>query len=208
MHECLLLVSGSKGRAKLLRDAGIDFEVVEHSSDEWINVDGLSQDQTVCAIALDKMNSFKFPSHIERRNRVLALAGDTLVFSQDGEVFGKPKDKSDAIRMLRRFRHEPVRVVSGCCLREFRPTFGGKWVTADTKTFVGRAEIFYSIPEYMLEPYFKAEPNYLDVCGGAKIEGFGAQFVKWISGSYTTIQGIPMFELRQELEKLNFFENR
>ncbi|MCX5922118.1 MAG: Maf family protein [Candidatus Dependentiae bacterium] len=38
------------------------------------------------------------------------------------------------------------------------------------------------------------------------IEEFGAQFLKVIHGSYLTIVGLPLFELREALEELDFFD--
>ena len=37
------------------------------------------------------------------------------------------------------------------------------------------------------------------------IEGCGGQFLQWVRGSYTTIVGLPMFELREALEEIGFY---
>ncbi|MDZ4154758.1 Maf family protein, partial [Methylicorpusculum sp.] len=37
------------------------------------------------------------------------------------------------------------------------------------------------------------------------IEGFGEQFLKKITGSYSTVIGLPLFEVRQALDELGFF---
>lgn len=205
MDQVLLLVSGSKGRAELLRDSGIPFEVVEHRSKEDIDRTGLSHEELVCRLALDKMEKIIFPDYAQANEHIFALSADTIVLNCHGEVLEKPKDKDDAIRMLKSLAEGPVKVFTGCCLRKFRPRSDG-WLVEQTKQFYSVSEIMYSIPEHMLEKYFSVNPDFLKISSAATIEGYGSQFTKWVKGSYSSIQGIPMFEMRQELEAMGFFK--
>jgi predicted house-cleaning NTP pyrophosphatase (Maf/HAM1 superfamily) len=41
-------------------------------------------------------------------------------------------------------------------------------------------------------------------CGAGRIEDFGENFLKSVNGSYTTILGLPMFELRRALKEIGF----
>jgi len=41
-------------------------------------------------------------------------------------------------------------------------------------------------------------------CGAGMVEGFGASFLKSINGSYSAVIGLPLFELRDALKKLDF----
>lgn len=207
MDQVLLLVSKSKGRAQLLRDAGIAFEVVDHKSDENVDRTGLNVHELACAIAMDKMEKVVFPEFVKSGNNIFAFSADTFVQTPEGEIFEKPKDEEDAVRMLKVLAKAPFDVFTGCCLRKFRPSSDG-WQVEQTKQFVGYSQISYKIPEKLIDWYFSVVPDFLKISSAATIEGPGAQFTEWIKGSYTSIQGIPVFELRQELEAMGFFQKK
>jgi septum formation protein len=204
MPKMLLLVSSSKGRAQLLTAAGFTFQIVTHRSLEDTDPTGLTPSQLVSAIAKDKMRTLVIPELPISMTEIVALSADTLAFSEDGQSFGKPKDKAHAISMLAKFRAAPIQVVSGCCLKKFSRLANGQWHETHERIFAESAEIFYALPANMLEWYFTAVPDFLSAAGGARVEGPGAQFVQWVRGSYTAIMGLPMFELRQELEAIGF----
>ena len=60
------------------------------------------------------------------------------------------------------------------------------------------------MPDNWIDIYLEKTP-YLDVSGGMAIEKYGNQFLKTVQGSYSTIIGLPLFEVREALEKLGFF---
>jgi len=63
----------------------------------------------------------------------------------------------------------------------------------------------FVIPDHWIDRYL--EHSWAMIASGAiAVEFYGAQFLQWIDGSYTTVMGLPMFELRQDLEKLGFFD--
>ncbi len=205
LEKKILLVSSSKGRIQLLKEAAIDFEIVGHSSEENAEFEGFLPKQYVCKIAQGKMDSITLPnSNLSEGKQFLALSADTLAFAKTGEILGKPKDKVDAMRMFKVLAQGPVEVWTGCCLKKFRAR-SGQWITEKTVNFPVCTRVFFIIDEKKIQTYFQMYPNYLNISSSATIDGFGAQFVKWIRGSYTNVLGLPMFEVRQNLAKLGFF---
>src|SRR5688572_17469594 len=90
---CIILASQSPRRAQLLESAGIEFEVDPADVDETVR-NGEAPDAYALRIAREKAGTVaaRHPSRI-------VLAADTIVV-QDGEVFGKPAGRDDAVRML------------------------------------------------------------------------------------------------------------
>lgn len=204
MSVKLLLLSSSQGRMRLLQEANIAFQVLPHSSLEDRSPVGLSPEELVVAIAQDKMQTLVLPPLPATTTEILILAADTLVFAADGEVCGKPVNEQEARRMLDKFATSSINVVTGCCLQKMQLNKLQQWEVVATRTFSGKAELLYAVPKEAHAEYFEAIANFLNIAGGAQVEGYGAQFVQWINGSYTTIQGLPMFELREELKAIGF----
>lgn len=59
--------------------------------------------------------------------------------------------------------------------------------------------------ELWLEHFLAAEPNLVSFAGALAVDGYASQFVKSINGSYTAILGLPLYEVREALEQLGFF---
>lgn len=204
MEKTLFLVSGSAGRAQVLREAKINFQVLDHASEEAIDFHGLSPKDFVCKIALDKMDQIILPESLSKTVKTfLALSADTLVFTKDGQHLTKPKDTQDAKKMLKILSQGPVDVWTGCVLRKFQ-LISGQWKAKKTKVFSDLTKVFYSISESEFERYFAECPSYLKISSSAAIEGFGAQYTKWIRGNYSNVLGLPIFKLKTELKKFGF----
>lgn len=202
----LYLASQSKTRQQLLEIADIPFKLISHKSDERVSDSGLSFEQYVLAIAQEKMQEIIYPpkSEIEFNKPYFFLTSDTLVRGlSSSEVFGKPKDLQDAKRMLRALRDQTILVATACCLE--KKIFDGKeWKNIDQKHWVVTATAEYCVDEESLDKYLEKVPSALSIASGATIEGYGHNFVKTIDGSYSAALGLPIFELRQILKKMNF----
>lgn len=204
MEKTLFLVSGSAGRAQLLREAKINFQILDHSSEEKIDFKGLSPKEFVCKIAQDKMDRAVLPEFSTKiGSQFLALSADTLVFTKNDQYLGKPKDTADAVRMLKLLSQGPVGVWTGCVLRKFK-FVSGHWSVKKTKIFSELTRVFYSIDDAQIPRYFDQCPSYLSISSSAKIEGFGAQYTRWVRGNYSNVLGLPMFKLQKELKKFGF----
>jgi predicted house-cleaning NTP pyrophosphatase (Maf/HAM1 superfamily) len=66
------------------------------------------------------------------------------------------------------------------------------------------ADYVFDVPDAWLDIYLEKSRG-LVASGAIAIEEFGSQFLKTVHGSYTTIVGLPMYELREALEKIGFF---
>lgn len=207
MSDFIYLASGSHSRQELLRLANLPFFVVKQTAnEEIIKRDGTLQN-VVCAIAQEKMRCATLP-HGKREGEIAyVLSADTMGVSNSGEIFGKPKDQADAIRMLKSYRSGAQTGTAFClnkCVWQ-----AGAWQTLAQVTCYVDATYVFNVPDDMLALYFQHTMerfgiSYLDVSGAVAIEDYGLQFVTNFQGSFTAVIGLPLYELRQELAKMGF----
>lgn len=183
----LILASGSPRRRELLAQMGVDFEVVVSEADE--NLAGDPR-QVVETLALRKADAVR-GAYADR----FILAADTLV-SVDGEVFGKPRDEGDALRMVRALSGRSHQVYSGVCL--YAPHRAAPLVRhAVTEVrFAPMSE--REIGAYVAsgEPFGKA--------GGYAIQGLAGMYVQSIRGSFSNVVGLPTCLVREMLRECNY----
>ncbi len=117
------------------------------------------------------------------------LSADTVV-TQDDRLMGKPGDRREALAMLRRLSAQEHRVYTAVALMD------GQLRTGVSCTRVR----FRAIDDREAEAYWRSgEPR--DKAGGYAIQGLGAVFVEAISGSYSGVMGLPLFETAQLLQQ-------
>jgi septum formation protein len=205
VKDFLFLGSQSTSRQKLLKMVGIPFIVVPHSSDEQLCKGELSLEEYVMAIAHEKMHTLQLPNpHSIDKKYIHVLTADTLVFLiQSERIFGKPKNIEDAKNMLRSMRNEDVKVATGCCLNRYIAC-NGQWLLDKTVQWTASAEVQFYIDEAFVETFYDHEPTALLAAGGVIIDGYGQLFCRSIKGAYSTVIGLPLFDLFLELKKMDF----
>lgn len=205
MNNILYLGSQSSSRHKLLQDAQVPFVVLGHTSDEVVNVHGLSFHEHVLAVARGKMKTLMLPDPTTVTSEyIFVLTADTLIrLSQTGTILGKPKDRVHAREMLEAESLEPLEIVTGCCLDKLQ-NVNGTWVVREQKHWVTAATAEFAVPSNEIETYLDKQPIALLCCGAGMVEGFGAQYLKSINGSYSSVIGLPLFELQSALKSLGF----
>jgi septum formation protein len=206
MKDTLYIGSQSKHRQQLLEWSEIKYKVLKHKSDECgVDLkDGLMQ--YAIGIARSKMEHVIFPQkHEVETEKLFVLTVDTIVVAAESkEIFGKAKDLDDARRMLKILQKEPADVITGCCL-EKRMWKDDSLQVVDKIHWATNALVEFCVEDEMIEAYLKKVPGILHVAGAVMIEHpFGQQFCKQVQGSYSTIIGLPLFELRENLKRLGF----
>lgn len=202
MSHILLLASKSASRKKLLEDAKIPFQCIDQDADETKCDWNLSLDKVVESIALYKMEHALIPEAL-MTGSCFVLTADTLSQDiQDGTIHGKPVDRADAIEKIKKARQGSYLCTAFCLDKKIKK--GATWHTQERIVQVVSAEHYFDIPDQWIEKYLDNSLG-LSASNAIAIEGYGEQFLKSVHGSYSTIVGLPMFELRQALEKLNFF---
>ncbi len=118
------------------------------------------------------------------------LAADTTVHV-DGAILEKPHSEADCVRMLGLLSGRGHQVYTGLCVIS-----GAGQALSCTETEV----VFRRISRDEMSAYWASgEPQ--GKAGAYAIQGLGAVFVEKISGSYTNVMGLPLFETAQALRR-------
>jgi len=175
----LFLASKSLRRRVLLGQIGVRFEVLDMDPDET-RLPGEAPDSYVLRLALDKARAGR--AKLGSLSCSPVLAADTAVVVDD-RILGKPKDRAEAIAMLRLLSGRTHRVLSGVALVGER----------EQRTLSVSAVCFRTVSVQEAEAYWESgEPS--DKAGGYAIQGLGALFVADLRGSYSGVMGLPLFE--------------
>ena len=182
----IYLASRSPRRAELLTQIGLEFQTISIDVDESLK---------------KRESAIEF---VERLAREKAIAGHQLALSKhipvvgsdtciclDKQIIGKPLDKLHAKQILQKLsgrRHEVLTAVA--VVNE------SKLVSKVQTSSVSMR----NITEQEIDAYLNTgEP--MDKAGAYAIQGVGALFVKSISGSYSGIMGLPLFETAKILQE-------
>lgn len=114
----------------------------------------------------------------------LVLAADTVV-SAGRRIMGKPADADEARRFLTLLAGRRHKVTTGIALRLPDGTLRAK--TVETAVKIKR------LSAQELQAYLDSG-EWRGKAGGYAIQGIGAAFVPWISGSYSNVVGLPLVE--------------
>jgi septum formation protein len=182
----LVLASASPRRQELLARLSIPF-TVEPSHIPELHPPGPPA-AALAAVALDKARA------VARRwtaGRAVILGADTEVVL-DGRYMGKPRDATDAVRILSALGGRTHEVITGVALVE-APT-GREATTAVTTRVTMAAATQEEIAAYVAtgEPFDKA--------GGYAVQGLGAQLVAHVDGCLSNVVGLPVETTRRLLE--------
>lgn len=195
--------SKSEPRKMLLEEAQIPFIVVSQNADESQCDWGLPLPQLVLSIALYKMQHVILPDGTKDGDICFVLTADTMSHDKTGKIHGKPVHRADAIEKIKATREGSFLCTAFCLDRKVWRE--GKWEIEERVADIVSAEFSFIIPDEWIDTYLEKVP-FLDVSGGIAVERYGNQFLKTVQGSYATIIGLPLFEVRQSLEKLGFYK--
>lgn len=171
----LLLASASPRRAELLRAAGFSFDIHPANADESVHP-GEQAAAYVHRVAEAKARVVV--AHAATR---VVLAADTTVVV-NGEIFGKPEGKDDAVRMLRALRGRRHEVMTGVTLAA-----AARMMTRVETTAVEFAPL--SDDEIN---WYVASGEPVDRAGAYAVQGLASRFVTRVEGSYANVVGLPV----------------
>ncbi len=203
MKNTLLFASKSVPRRELLQKVQIPFSIIAQDADESQCDWALPFPQLLASIAVHKMNHVILPEGKEDEH-CYVLTVDTMLQTLEGTVLGKPSSKEAATKMIQASRDGGV-VASAFCLDK-KIFKNDEWIVDQRIQKYVSAKYVLDFPDSWIEKYFEEYPEYLNIAGALIVEEYGMQFVKTIDGSYSTAIGLPLYELREALESLNFFE--
>ena len=186
----LLLASQSPRRRELVTLLGMPVEVTAADVDESL-LPNESPADYVRRLAEAKARA-GCPPH-PKSPRQVVIGSDTAV-ADAGEILGKPRDASDAARMLNRLRGRTHQVYTGIAVYE--PQSERLFSDISVSDVPMRAYSDAEIAAYI------ATGDPLDKAGAYAIQHPDFQPVEHFSGCYASVMGLPLCHLARLLKKL------
>jgi len=178
LQPMLYLASNSPRRAELLTQIGISYARVKADVEEVLQV-GESAERYVSRLALQKAQAGFVNSAQDRPT----LGADTIVVIGD-HILEKPRDQAHAAEMMLMLSGNTHQVFTAIALVDKQQ---------QKQCLVTTSVTFKTLTELEISDYWHTnEP--LDKAGGYGIQGVGGKFVSHISGSYSAVVGLPLYE--------------
>lgn len=185
LQRKLILASKSPRRSFLLKQAGFEFEVNAVDIDEDNYPRDLPVAEVAAYLAREKAQAAK---HFITNDEII-IASDSVVIL-DNEIFGKPSDYNDALRILRALSGRMHLVITGVCLLSTEKEEVFSEVAKVYMEELSDEEIDYYIHTY--QPYDKAGAYAIQ-------EWIGLCKVSKIEGTTSNIMGLPIHLVYQKL---------
>ena len=181
----LILASQSPRRQYLLKELGLDFEILAPQVRENYPPE-LNPVQV--AVHLAELKSENFDAS-RFSDKTILITADTIV-SVAGEILGKPGNYQEAVMMLQKLSGRKHDVITAVCLRSRRKK----------KIFHVISSVFFKELNQDEIDYYIGNFRPFDKAGGYGIqEWIGYIGISKIEGSFFNIMGLPVKELYEEL---------
>ena len=184
----VILASGAPRRRELIAGLGVNYEVRILPDVDESYPDTLQGEEIPLYIAKEKADAYIPMMQPDE----LIITADTIVWL-DGEVLGKPRDREDALQMLRTMSGRTHEVFTGVCI-----------TTTDwQRSFTAQTEVRFATLSEDEIIYYVDNFKPMDKAGAYGVqEWIGFIGVENISGSYYNIMGLPVQKLYRELLKV------
>jgi septum formation protein len=196
----IYLASQSPRRRELLKQIGVNFEMLLLRADPRRNmaVDetplaGEQPDSYVRRVSQAKATAGYAALRFRNLPSFPVLAADTTV-TLDGKIFGKPDTAQQAAAMLHQLSGREHQVLSAVAI------VMDEHVEVAVSTSTVR---FATLSEERIRRYLHTR-EHTDKAGGYAIQGQAGAFIEQLSGSYSGVMGLPLFETVQLLQRFGY----
>ena len=184
MQSKIILASASPRRIEILKNHGVEAEVIPADIDE-------STDESTPPHILCMYNALKKALNVyERVSEGIIIAADTIVYCEG--VIGKPMNEEAAFNTLSMLRGRTHSVYSGVALIDV-------W-TGEKTIFFDRTDVTFTLYSDEDIRAYIATGEPMDKAGSYAIQGEWARFVSLTVGDFSNVVGLPWKKLETELK--------
>ncbi|XP_011176676.2 dTTP/UTP pyrophosphatase [Zeugodacus cucurbitae] len=186
----IVLASSSPRRQQLIRSIGLDIELCPSNFEENLDYHDFKEFAEFVETTADgKAEEVYQRLHAADPTADLLVIGADTMVTMGEEVYGKPKDAADAVRMLTNLSGKCNRTHTGISLRHSK---GRRHFTETTDVYFG------VLTKEQIQDYVDSgEP--LDKAGAYGIQGIGGSLIEKIEGDYYCVMGLPLHRLCKEI---------
>ena len=198
----IVLASKSPRRKELLEQAGVHFIVRASEVDETLD-DALQNDPATAVGVLAERKAGAVVQELlaeKPQDAWVVIGSDTMVVL-NGEIFGKPRNLSQAKHMLRALSGATHEVMTGVSVWLVNGDANGK-VSVGKKTFTDISKVtFHTLSDEQIDEYLKMGESF-DKADAYAVQGHAGSFVADIEGAVDTVIGLPVGRLLKEFPDL------
>ncbi|HEX5320420.1 MAG TPA: Maf family protein [Stellaceae bacterium] len=184
MTARLVLASASPRRLDLLRQIGIEPDIVDPADIDETPLPGELPRLHAARLARAKAETVR-----RRHPDALVLAADTVV-ACGRRILGKPETEAEARQFLTLLSGRRHRVIGAIVVMNPNDNISSREIVSQV--------LFKRLTNIEIARYLATE-EWRGKAGGYAIQGKAAAFVAWMSGSYSNVVGLPLFEAAQLL---------
>lgn len=189
----IYLASASPRRKELLKQVGLSFKTMPSTVEEKITK--TEPQEVVEELSYQKAVDVCGRLAADGKEEFVVIGADTVV-SCWGDILGKPKDREEAVSMLKRLQGGSHQVYTGVTLAWKYKDMSAMYATFSECTDV----TMYTMTEEDIRQYVDSgEP--MDKAGAYAIQGLCAAYIQGICGDYNNVVGLPVGRVCQELKK-------
>ena len=189
MNKKIILASKSKVRKKILEENGISCSVEPSNIDEDLIKNSLLKEGASPEIISKNLAELKSNKISQKKNGELVLGADSVI-DLNGTIISKPKNREDALLVLKKLNGKKHYLISSVCISK-----NGSMIW----NYTDKAELtMKQMTDNQLKDYLeKIKDEALYAYNVYQIEGEGRNLFSKIDGDEDTIMGLPIKQIKE-----------
>ena len=190
----IILASKSGVRRKILKENGINCEVLPSNVDEDQIKESMLKEKATPELISKNLAELKANKISRKKNDHLVLGADSVI-DLNGELISKPKNREEAFNILEKLNGQKHQLISSVCISKNGAMV---WNFTDASTLTMKKLNSDEIKSYLT----KINDKELYAYGVYQIEAGGKNLFSKIDGDENTIMGLPIKQIKQYLVTL------
>ena len=190
----IILASNSKVRKKILDENKIDSKVLPSNVDEELVKKSLIKENASPDIISKNLAELKANKISLKFSGEIVLGADSVI-DLNGELISKPRDRQEALKILKKLNARTHHLISSVCISKNGSMI---WNYTDKASLTMKDMTDQQLKDYLN----KIKDEALYAYNVYQIEGEGRHLFSKIDGDKDTIMGLPVKKIKAYLENL------
>lgn len=186
----IILASKSPRRKELLALLNVEYEVIVSEADETLE-EGITIEEQAKRLSFIKAKTVFDETTGDR----IVIGSDTMVI-KNNKIYGKPKDREEAFKMLKELQGTNHKVITGLAILVEKNGEYKKYLDYDI------ADVYFKdISDEEINNWIDTGEAY-DKAGAYAVQGKFMVFIEKFNGNFATVMGLPIHKLYDVIKKI------
>ena len=190
----IILASKSGVRKTILDQNDISCEVIPANVDEELVKESLLKEKATPKIISKNLAELKANKISKKKNNYLVLGADSVI-DLNGELISKPKNREEALNILKKLNGKKHQLISSVCISKNGAMI---WNFTDASTLTMKNLNLGEIKSYLE----RIKDKELYAYGVYQIEANGRSLFSKIEGDENTVMGLPVKQIKEYLKNI------